>query len=85
MRIMKEIPISQICIDRIPLKLKSLQYAQDMRKGDLFPPIHVKVLPQGGFRILDGRHRWTAAKLIGKETILAKWGTWPGTYHPGED
>lgn len=48
-------------------------YAERMRTGAVFPPIVVFRIRQCGysFRIYDGRHRFTAAKLVGCKEIAA--------------
>jgi len=72
MRTIQKIPIHLIDVDRLPLEPTSLQYANAIRKGNIFPPIKVAKLKNGRFKILDGRHRFLAHKLNGKQFIIAK-------------
>ncbi len=44
-------------------------YVEAMRGGAVFPPV---VLEKETLRLLDGKHRWLAAKEIGEQTILAQ-------------
>jgi hypothetical protein len=71
-RIVKEIPLDQIDIDRIPYGLISLNYANNLNKGSKFPPIHVARLNNGRYKMLDGRHRYLAHKMCNKKYIKAK-------------
>lgn len=74
MRVIKEIPVGQIKINRTPIEPRTLRYALAMQDGSEFPPIKV-AKTNCGYEIRDGRHRCTASKLIGKEMILAKFST----------
>lgn len=71
MRIIKNISIGQIDIDRFPMCLCTLDLAIKMQNG-LIPPIKVLPLQKGRYRILDGRHRILAHKLNGRNVIKAK-------------
>ena len=73
MRVTKEIDINLIDVDRIPLNRKVVRFTYAIQAMAVFPAIKVAKLSNGRFKILDGRHRWTAHKLLGKETILAKY------------
>ena len=75
MRIEKEVSINLIDIDRVPLGNRTLQYACYMERGDVFPPIHLQSLVNGRFRLLDGRHRFVACKLLDKVKILSRFST----------
>ncbi len=75
MRIEREVNINLIDIDRIPLSNRTLQYANCMERGDMFPPIHLQSLVNGRFRLLDGRHRFVANKLLDKIKILSRFST----------
>lgn len=63
MRVIREIPVNAISLDRTPIDSKTLLYALAMVRGDRFPPVKVALRPRGGFEIRDGRHRVTAARL----------------------
>ena len=75
MRIKKEINMSLIDIDRMPINPATLQYANRMTQGDIFPAVKLQSLPGGRFRLLDGRHRFVAFKLLGRSNILAQYST----------
>ena len=64
--------LSSITIDRLPLTKRTLDIANHLVKGGTISPIHVqKQLDL--YRILDGRHRFLAYKLAGKQQILVKY------------
>lgn len=73
MRILKEIPICSILLDRIPLQSRTLSLVRFLEGGNSVPPIHIQKM-NGHFKILDGRHRVTAYRLLGKKNILERWG-----------
>lgn len=78
MRVKRHIEISLIDVDRYALGPKSFVFARAMMyPDDCFPPIRVARQSNGRYRILDGRHRLTAAKLIGLKTIWASFSTKP--------
>ena len=66
------IPISSIAMDRYPLNPSTLSLIEYLKKGGEVPPIKVAKLKNGNYRILDGRHRVTASKLLGRKLILGK-------------
>jgi len=76
-RVEKFVDISLIRIDRIPLGVVALKYANDLKAGAIFPAIKVALRPDGFFEIRDGRHRWLAHKLCERKTILAKYSDRP--------
>lgn len=53
-----------------PLNRAVLALVDYMRQGGVPPPIHV-VWINGFYRVVDGRHRWTAHQLLGHQTIEA--------------
>lgn len=54
-------PLSQDTVDR---------YVEDMKEGDIFPPI--EVIREGGkYYVWDGFHREKAHRVLGKEQIVA--------------
>jgi hypothetical protein len=69
------IPVGQLVIDRMPLNPATLSCANAILEGVEMPPIKVQALPDGRWKVRDGRHRAVAHKLTGKARILAKWGT----------
>lgn len=71
-RCIRAVPVSAIDIDRIALHKKTLAFAAAMRDGALFPPIKLAKLFDGRYRLLDGRHRYTATKLLERRNILAR-------------
>lgn len=48
------------------------EYAEQMRSGDVFPPIKVVGFPDGKYRIADGFHRYYAARKLNLKTITAE-------------
>jgi hypothetical protein len=74
MRVTRDLPLSAINLDRMPFD-RVLEFVASFRNGVVCKPIHVKLDPATGvFRVLDGRHRFMAAKLLGWETIPAQYG-----------
>lgn len=72
MRVVKEILIESILIDKLPINLSVLELVDFIRMGGIVPPIHVEISINGGYRIKDGRHRVCAYKLLGRKTIKAR-------------
>lgn len=70
LRVTREIPVGAIRVDRMPFE-RVLSLVDFLRKGGKVPPIRVQKLSNGQYRILDGRHRWMAHKLLTRPTILA--------------
>lgn len=66
------LPIGLLDVDRFPTK-RVLSLVAHLAKGGSVPPIKVKKIYGGRYRVLDGRHRIQAAKLLGWSTILARW------------
>lgn len=75
MRVINDIPLNAIRMDRTPLDPKTFMYACAMLRGDKFPPIRVARADTGGFEIRDGRHRVAASRLLSKGKIAAKFST----------
>ena len=71
MKTIKEIPLGQIIIDRLPLNKEGLGTALAVYNGVPMPPIKVVAWWRGRYKIKDGRHRILANKLNGKKTIMA--------------
>lgn len=75
MRIIALLPISNIRIDRPAIGPQTLDLAikmQNLHFMRALPPIHVQKSSEG-YKICDGRHRLTAAKLNGFKLIKAKY------------
>lgn len=70
MRVIKDIPISNIVVDRIPL-IRILSLVKHLEQGGTIPPIKVDY-KNGTYILKDGRHRVTAYKLLGRQFISAK-------------
>ena len=73
----KEIPMSQLITFEHPSKMKDPRSKQNMMKiakaynmGEKIPPIMVK-RHEGKYMVLDGHHRFFAAKLAGIRAIPA--------------
>lgn len=75
MRIISNIPISQIVVDRYSIVPQTLDLATKMINGlHGLPPIKVyKAHDSDKYILTDGRHRITAHKLCGKKEILCKY------------
>ena len=70
-RVIREVPVNAISLDRVPTDSKTLLYAIAMVRGDRFPPVKVAMRAGGGYEIRDGRHRVTAARLTERGKIPA--------------
>jgi hypothetical protein len=82
------IPVGQVEYDRLPLNSSGLQTTlwADRKRSVAdeewlgtggqevlrMPPVHVQRLETGRYRLLDGRHRLLACKLLGVRWILAR-------------
>ena len=66
-------PISAIIVDRYPINRSTLSLVEYLKKGGTVPPIRIAQTQQGQYKILDGRHRITAYKLLGRTEILSKY------------
>lgn len=76
MRIRKLIPVGQIIVDRWPYGLRTLALIKHIEKngtGEL-PPIHVQPQVDGRYKILDGRHRVLAFRMLQFPYIEARYG-----------
>ena len=65
MRTIETVPLATIIVDRWRIVPKTLEFALAMSYGDVFPPVKVQRVDDGRYRLKDGRHRVTAAKLNG--------------------
>lgn len=76
MRVVKEINLCNIIVDRWSISPETLDLCLKIKSGEVkiedLPPI--KVHWDGiMFKLTDGRHRITAMKLLGEKTIKAKY------------
>ncbi len=71
MRTEKEILIESIVCDRLPLNYSVLNLVFFLMSGGQMPPIKVQKC-ETGYKLLDGRHRVAAYKLLGLKKIWAK-------------
>jgi N6-adenosine-specific RNA methylase IME4 len=74
----EEIPLDQLVTsegtqprDEMDVALVA-QYAEEMERGDQFPPIEVVETPDGKFIVTDGFHRKSAAIKAGLDTFTCK-------------
>lgn len=77
MRVIEQIPVSQIQMDSWRIVPKTLGLIDHLRGGGKVPPIKVYKNGNGQYVIKDGRHRVTAFKMLGRKKILAKFSTEP--------
>lgn len=73
-RYIRSIPVALVYTDRMPLNRSTLKLVIHLATGGTVPPIHVKRDWWGGYKVLDGRHRLCAYKLLGRSMILARYG-----------
>ena len=71
MRVIKEIPISNIIVDNHSISKETLSIVDFIRSGGEVPPIKIQVL-NNKYKLKDGRHRITAYKLLGLNKIKCK-------------
>ena len=75
MRITKEIPVASVIMDHSPITPDTNSLIKHLESGGYIPPIHVAKLEHGMYRICDGWHRMIASKMLGRETIKARFST----------
>ena len=74
----QKIKLADIVVDddlqpRAGMNLETIEdYADDMRRGDQFPPVVVFSNGTGSYWLADGFHRLRAALAIGSKTILCE-------------
>lgn len=73
MRTEKDVYLNQIEIDRYPINKSTLDLIDFIRDGGEVKPIKVYEKSKGKFVIRDGRHRFTAYKMMGKQKIKVKY------------
>lgn len=71
-RVIREIPLASIDGERWPFR-DVLPLVTHLQHGGSVPPIHVQIRPHGRYRLLDGRHRVMAFRLLGRRMILARY------------
>ena len=71
MRVVKEVFIESILIDKLPINPSVLELVDFIRNGGEIPPIKLRKSNKGGYELTDGRHRVCAYKLIGIKKINA--------------
>ena len=74
MRVRTSLPLNSIKMDRWPICPATLSLVKFLEAGNKVPPIHVQPDGLGTFLILDGRHRVTACKLLGRTKIEVRYG-----------
>lgn len=74
MRITTPIKVSQLVVDRQAIGPATYALAKHLEAGGTVPPIHVQYVGNGFYKVLQGRHRTLAFKLLGRDTILANLG-----------
>lgn len=74
MRVKTRLQIGNITLDREPIGPSTLSLVDFLRGGGTVPPIHVELKAKGTWKILDGRHRVLAYKLLGRSEIDVKYG-----------
>jgi hypothetical protein len=74
MPLTKQIPISQIVIDNLPINLKTLSLIDYIRNNPniILPPITVQIIANGKYKLKDGRYRYLAFKMLEISMINAK-------------
>jgi len=75
MQVRCKVPLSQIVVvDHLPITPRTLALLDHLRRGGTVPPLHVYRYDSGLFRVLDGRHRWLALKLLGVTHVWVRYG-----------
>lgn len=74
MPLIKQIPISQIIVDKLPINLSTLSLIDYIRDNPniILPPIKVQIVADGKYKLKDGRHRYLAFKMLEIPIINAK-------------
>lgn len=75
MRVTNLVPIGNIVMDRYQINPETMSLVRHLEGGGTVPPIKIYKLASGQFQIKDGRHRVTAFKLLGRESIKATYST----------
>jgi uncharacterized ParB-like nuclease family protein len=78
MRVTKAIKLGNLVVDRWPLNPTTLALVDYLKGGGQVPPIHVQPQDNGTYKVLDGRHRALAYKLLGRDTIDCTYGVRKG-------
>lgn len=64
--------VESLIVDRFPINESVLELVFFIMQGGEVPAIHVQKV-NDGWKVMDGRHRACAYKLLGKTEILAKY------------
>lgn len=67
----KTVKVASLIVDRQAIGPQSYKLAKHLEQGGTTPPIHVVAAANGRWRVLDGRHRALAHKLLGRIDISA--------------
>ena len=70
------VDLQLVRIDRyeLPLNRKVWELARFIENGGTVPPVRVTKSGLGGWRLVDGRHRYVAYKLLGLKKINIQYG-----------
>jgi ParB-like chromosome segregation protein Spo0J len=71
-RVVQPVPVASVRVERWPSRKSVASLVEYLAAGGSVPAIKLQKQP-GEFRILDGRHRLLAHKLLGRPWILARW------------
>lgn len=74
-RVTKKFPLGLLDVDRLAVRPKTLVFAQALMEGATFPPVRAALQRSGRLRLLDGRHRFAAHKLVGFKKIAVRYST----------
>jgi uncharacterized ParB-like nuclease family protein len=66
------IPFAECIPTTLPINNKVLKMAMFIMSGGELPPITVQNT-RHGYKVIDGRHRISAYKLLGQASIMAKY------------
>jgi len=79
MQKIETVPVSLIDCNNLPINKKTLIFALEMKIGGvIFPPVKLERIASGRYKLRDGRHRFSAHKLLERNTIRAKVALWTG-------
>ena len=71
MRKVAFVNVEGILFDKLPMNRKTLDLVFFLMSGGDISPIKLEKT-KNGYKVLDGRHRLAAFKLLGEKMILAK-------------
>lgn len=71
---LRMVPLALIEVDRPPSERSVVELLRHLKAGGSVPPVKLQAscgsMP---YLLKDGRHRYLAAMLLGRESILARW------------